>query len=352
MARSSSARCCWRSARSSWSRLRHRWLAPLRAADPRRVRGRAPRRPPGLDHRRRDRAWSSSSSWDATAGSKTPDGWVSGGWNWSDLLVHVAIGSSIAAGNFPPEVPYFAGVPLTYHWFADFHGAIASTVAGLDIIPVYFATSALFAAVLALVVWALAIRLTGDRRVATIATILVVLRRRAGLDPARRRRHGRAPATSLDLVSQHLVRQHLGGRLAVLQDRIDLRDRVPAAPGDDAGPAGAGDGRAAGRRPAWVAGRSGSCWPGSWPRCSRRSSSSPSRRRTSSSFLYVVTTGAWRARTVVRDAVLFLAPVVLAAPFIAGGDRPPGRRRGVPARRSAGARRASATGRRPSPSST
>ena len=106
--------------------------------------------------------------------SKTPDGWVSGGWNWSDLLVHVAIGSSISAGNFPPEVPYFAGVPLTYHWFADFHGAIASTVAGLDIIPVYFASSALFAAVLALVVWALARRLTGDRRVATIATILVV----------------------------------------------------------------------------------------------------------------------------------------------------------------------------------
>jgi hypothetical protein len=71
-----------------------------------------------------------------------PDGWVSGGWNWSDLLVHVAIGSSIAAGNFPPEVPYFAGQPLTYHWFADFHGAIASTVAGLDVIPVFFASSA------------------------------------------------------------------------------------------------------------------------------------------------------------------------------------------------------------------
>jgi len=41
-------------------------------------------------------------------------------------------------------------------------------------------------------------------------------------------------------------------------------------------------------------------------------------------FLYVVTTGAWRLRsgawsaaTAVRDAVLFLAPVVLAAPFIA-----------------------------------
>jgi hypothetical protein len=34
--------------------------------------------------------------------------------------------------------------------------------------------------------------------------------------------------------------------------------------------------------------------------------------------LYVVTTGAWRARTVWRDALLFLAPVILAAPFIAG----------------------------------
>jgi hypothetical protein len=31
----------------------------------------------------------------------------------------------------------------------------------------------------------------------------------------------------------------------------------------------------------------------------------------------VATTGAWRVRTVGRDAVLFLAPVVLALPFIA-----------------------------------
>ncbi|MFL5673846.1 MAG: hypothetical protein ACJ779_02475, partial [Chloroflexota bacterium] len=104
---------------------------------------------------------------------QTPDGWVAGGWNWSDLLVHVSIGSSIAAGNFPPEVPYFAGVPLTYHWFADFDGAIVSTVAGVDLIAVYFATSALFAGVLALVVWGLAVRLTGGRRLATIAAILV-----------------------------------------------------------------------------------------------------------------------------------------------------------------------------------
>ena len=104
---------------------------------------------------------------------ETPNGWVSGGWNWSDFLVHVSIGSSIAAGNFPPQVPYFAGEPLTYHWFADFHGAITSTVAGVDIIQVYFLTSALFAGVLALVTWALAVQLTRSRRVAAIATVLV-----------------------------------------------------------------------------------------------------------------------------------------------------------------------------------
>ena len=70
-------------------------------------------------------------------------------------------------------MPYFAGEPLTYHWFADFHGAITSSVAGVDLIPVFFLTSALFAGVLALVVWALAFRLTASRAVAVIATVLV-----------------------------------------------------------------------------------------------------------------------------------------------------------------------------------
>ncbi len=105
---------------------------------------------------------------------ETPEGFVSGGWNWSDLLVHVAIGNSIVHGNFPPEVPYFAGEPLSYHWFADFHGAIVATAADVPIIGVFFLSSALLAAALALVVWALGVALTGSRSVATIATILVV----------------------------------------------------------------------------------------------------------------------------------------------------------------------------------
>jgi hypothetical protein len=111
----------------------------------------------------------------ASAWHEIPGGWVSGGWNWSDFLVHVAIGQSLADGNFPPQVPYFSGVPLTYHWFADFHGAIAALVVGWHVIPAFIAASGILAGALALVAWELARHLTGSRRAATIATLLVLL---------------------------------------------------------------------------------------------------------------------------------------------------------------------------------
>ena len=111
----------------------------------------------------------------ANAWREIPGGWVSGGWNWSDFLVHVAIGQSLAQGNFPPEVPYFAGVPLTYHWFADFHGALAALLVGTHVIPVFVVTNGLMAGALALVAWELARSLLGSRRAATIATILVLV---------------------------------------------------------------------------------------------------------------------------------------------------------------------------------
>ena len=294
--------------------LRHRWLAPLAR----------PTRAGFMAALRADRpAWIIAAATGlvvlvvlgGNGWSKTPDGWVSGGWNWSDLLVHVAIGSSISAGNFPPEVPYFAGVPLTYHWFADFHGAIASTVAGLDIIPVYFATSALFAAVLALVVWALAIRLTSDRRVATIATILVVAG--GGLGWIRLVGDVLAGAGNpLDLVSSisydntwedgwpffkiasifgtgflphRATTLGLPGLVTVVLLVVSCLGRRPLGV------------LLAGILAALLAPFQFFAFPATYLIV----------------FLYVVTTGAWRARTVVRDAVLFLAPVVLAAPFIA-----------------------------------
>ncbi len=244
----------------------------------------------------------------------TPDGWVAGGWNWSDLLVHVAIGSSIAAGNFPPDVPYFAGEPLTYHWFADFHGAITSTVAGVDLIGTYFATSALFAGVLALVVWALALRLTGRQRVATIAAILVCFGGGLGWI----RLVGDVIAGMGGVV--HLVSRtsydntwadgwpffkvasifgtgflpHRATTLG-LPGLVTVVLVVVASVGKR--PLGM---LLAGVLAALLAPFQFFAFPATYLIVG----------------LYVLTSGAWRERSVWRDAVLFLAPIVLAAPFI------------------------------------
>jgi len=107
----------------------------------------------------------------------TPDGISSGGSNWSDLGVHLSIAETLNAGaNFPPEVPYFAGEPLVYHWFADFHAAILAEAAGLFSVPAMIVQSAVLAAALGLLAFSLARRLVRDRgrRVATLAAVLVI----------------------------------------------------------------------------------------------------------------------------------------------------------------------------------
>jgi hypothetical protein len=107
-----------------------------------------------------------------------PEGLHVGGSNWSDLGVHLAIAESVNAGNFPPDVPYFAGEPLVYHWFADFHAAMLAQAAGLFAVPVFIVHSAVLAGVLALVVHGLALVLVRDRwarRVAWLAAFLVVI---------------------------------------------------------------------------------------------------------------------------------------------------------------------------------
>jgi hypothetical protein len=108
----------------------------------------------------------------------TPDGVSSGGSNWSDLGVHLSIAETLNAGaNFPPEVPYFAGVPLTYHWFADFQAAILASAAGIFSVPAMVFQSALLAFALVLVVASLARRLVRGqdaRRVALLAATLAV----------------------------------------------------------------------------------------------------------------------------------------------------------------------------------
>jgi hypothetical protein len=252
----------------------------------------------------------------ASAWHLVGDGWVSGGTNWSDFLVHVSIGSSIAAGNFPPQVPYFAGEPLTYHWFADFHGAIAATAAGVDIIGVYLATSALFAGALALVTWELAFRLTRSGRVALIATVLVLFGGGMGwirlvLDLAS------GAGDLVTLVSRnsydnswdpdppffHIASVFGTGLLAHRATTLGLPGMVTAVLLAQASlgkrPAGMA---LAGVVAALLAPFSFFAFPATYLVVG----------------LLFVARRAWRKRTVVRDAVLFVAPAVLALPFILG----------------------------------
>jgi hypothetical protein len=101
-----------------------------------------------------------------------------GGSNWSDLGVHLSIAQSVNAGNFPPQVPFFAGEPLVYHWFADFHAAILADAADLFAIPVFIVHSAVLAGTLALVVHGLATVLLRDRwsgRASWLAAFLAIL---------------------------------------------------------------------------------------------------------------------------------------------------------------------------------
>ncbi len=107
-----------------------------------------------------------------------PGGISAGGSNWSDLGVHLSISQSLNAGNFPPQVPYFAGEPLVYHWFADFHAAIAARAADLFSVPSFVVSSAILAGALALVVHGLAralLRGQDARRAAALAVVLVVV---------------------------------------------------------------------------------------------------------------------------------------------------------------------------------
>ena len=115
---------------------------------------------------------------DAGLWRPTATGVSAGGSNWSDLGVHLSIAQSLNAGNFPPQVPYFAGAPLVYHWFADFHAAIAAEAAGLFAIPAFVVSSAILSGALALLVHGLARRLLRGpraRRAAMLAAVLVVL---------------------------------------------------------------------------------------------------------------------------------------------------------------------------------
>jgi len=94
------------------------------------------------------------------------------GSNWQDTPVHYEIIESINNGNFPPEMPYYSGERLNYHYFVDFHTAILEKVYGFlpKLLPI---SNAIFILIFALSIYSLA-RVNGERA-AVFATIIATL---------------------------------------------------------------------------------------------------------------------------------------------------------------------------------
>jgi hypothetical protein len=91
------------------------------------------------------------------------------GSNWQDTPVHYEIIESINNGNFPPEMPYYAGNSMSYHYFVDLHTAILEKTYGFlpKLLPFL---NGIFILVFALSVYSLA-RVNG-KRAAIFATLL------------------------------------------------------------------------------------------------------------------------------------------------------------------------------------
>jgi hypothetical protein len=91
------------------------------------------------------------------------------GSNWQDTPLHYEIIESINNGNFPPQMPYYSGEKMSYHYFVDFHTAILEKAYGFlpKLVPFL---DAVFILIFAVSVYGLA-RGNG-RRTAIIAAVI------------------------------------------------------------------------------------------------------------------------------------------------------------------------------------
>lgn len=91
-----------------------------------------------------------------------------------DFSIHYPIIQGFVLGdNFPPQNPWFAGMPLTYHFFSDF---LVATYEGLGL-GLVFSLNAASTTALACMLWMVfgaAHELSGSRTVGIIAAILTV----------------------------------------------------------------------------------------------------------------------------------------------------------------------------------
>jgi len=78
------------------------------------------------------------------------------GSNWQDTPMHYEIIESINNGNFPPQMPYYAGVRMFYHYFVDFHTAILEKAYGAFFPRMIVVTNTFFIYLFALSIFVLA----------------------------------------------------------------------------------------------------------------------------------------------------------------------------------------------------
>jgi hypothetical protein len=91
------------------------------------------------------------------------------GSNWQDTPLHYEIVESINNGNFPPQMPYYSGKSMSYHYFVDFHTAILEKSYGFlpKLLPFL---NAAFILIFALSIYSLA--RDNGKRAAVFATLI------------------------------------------------------------------------------------------------------------------------------------------------------------------------------------
>ena len=95
--------------------------------------------------------------------------------NWQDTSMHLGIIESITQGNFPPQAPYYAGQPLNYYFFADFHASILNEMFGKFFPRMIVYDNSLLAAIFFLSVFALMKEVIKERWISFFAALSVSL---------------------------------------------------------------------------------------------------------------------------------------------------------------------------------
>lgn len=93
------------------------------------------------------------------------------GSNWQDTPMHYEIIESINNGNFPPQMPYYAGANISYHYFVDFHTAILEKAFGAFFPRLIVFTNMIFVFLFALSLYVLASYLKNERAGAFAAVL-------------------------------------------------------------------------------------------------------------------------------------------------------------------------------------